>query len=179
MFEGADRAGLFGPDSLVELLDGEVYPLVPINPPHADVTGAVEDLLRAAADLARFTVRSQSPVVLGEVDEPQPDVWLARGPRRPTYQQRHPGPADLLLVVEVGDSSLEDDRRLKVPRYAVAGVPLVWLVDVRHRLVEVRAAPLPGERRYAEVTNVGAGGRLRVAEAEIDLRAEDLFPALA
>lgn len=178
MFEGADRAGLFGPDSLVELLDGEVYPLVPVNPPHADVTGAVEDLLRAAADLARFTVHSQSPVVLGEVDEPQPDVWLASGPSRPTYQQRHPGPADLLLVVEVGDSSLEDDRRLKIPRYAVAGVPLVWLVDVRHRLVEVSAAPLPGERRYTEVTTLRADDRLRVVAADVDVRADDLFPAL-
>lgn len=175
-FEAADEAGLFGYDARVELLDGEVYELVTMNPPHADVQRAVEDLLRASTDPAAFTVGSQSPVILGDRDEPQPDGWVARGPRRPTYSARHPLPPDLLLVVEVSDSTLEDDRRLKVPRYAVAGLPLVWLVDVRGRRVEVLTTPLSQAKRYADTSVREGEDRLVVGEAGVDLRAGDLFP---
>jgi hypothetical protein len=82
----------------------------------------------------------QNPVRIGVHSEPEPDVALVRLRERP-YKEAHPGPEDVYLVVEVADTTLAADRRLKLPLYARAGIPEVWLVDVQHDVVHVHREP--------------------------------------
>jgi Uma2 family endonuclease len=81
-------------------------------------------------------VSVQNPLVLGIYSAPQPDIALLR-PREDFYTTRHPGPDDVLLVIEVADTTLRDDREVKVPLYAAHGIPEVWLVDVEKKEVHV------------------------------------------
>ena len=80
--------------------------------------------------------RTQVPIALGRRDEPEPDVAVAWGVPD-DYDLEHPAPSQIMLLVEVGDSSLLEDRRTKVPRYALAGISEVWLIDVEGRRLEI------------------------------------------
>lgn len=149
-YELAGAAGVFDPDVRVELLEGEVVTVSPMLPGHAN---GVRGLCEAAYDLdrSRWTVGSQLPVQIPPDSEPEPDLWIAIGPRA-TYDGRHPRPSDLVLVVEVSDSSLSIDRNVKVPLYASAGVPEVWLVSLSEATLTVYRQPDPARRRFDDVS---------------------------
>jgi Uma2 family endonuclease len=150
------EVGILGEDDRVELLDGQIVEMTPIGPEHA---GCVDTLLRILSrrvgDAAML--RGQNPVVLGMRWEPQPDVAVLK-PRADEYRTAHPGPGDILLVIEVADSSLESDRDVKLPLYAAAGIPEAWVVDLEHDTIEVHRQPGPG--RYREVRTLGRGDAL-------------------
>ncbi|MCU0836079.1 MAG: Uma2 family endonuclease [Chromatiaceae bacterium] len=107
--------GILAPDARVELIDGEVLEMPPIGPLHASVVTEIQDLLTAAVR-GRAVVRVQNPVHLGPHDEPQPDIALVKPPTA-RYRTRHPEPQDILLLVEVADTSLRVDRDLKLGVY--------------------------------------------------------------
>lgn len=119
--------GILGEDDRVELIDGTICTMTPVGPWHCGVVA----LLIAVLSGGWGVVNAQNPIRLTDHTEPQPDLWLAR-PRRDCYKNSHPQPEDLLLLVEVAESSLEYDRDEKIPRYAQAMIPEVWLVDLRH-----------------------------------------------
>ena len=123
-----------------ELIDGVVVKKLPQDPPHA---GCVRVLNRQLGRLlpAGWTLSVQLPVTLGD-SEPEPDVVLARGEDR-DYFTRHPGPADIVLVVEAADSSRLSDRRYKQQIYARAGLHEYWIVNIPARQVEVYTDPQP------------------------------------
>ena len=137
------EAGIFPPDARVELIAGEIFEMAPIGSDHAGIVSRLVRLFnRACGDLI---VWPQNPVELSEIDEPQPDLALLEA-RADTYRRAHPRPSDTLLVIEVSDSTLAKDRRLKLPRYALSGIPEVWIVDVKgDRILVFRS---PRERRY-------------------------------
>ena len=111
----------------------------------------------------------QNPVRLDQRSEPQPDVTLL-APREDWYAGAHPGPGDALLAVEVADTSAAWDRRRKVPLYARAGVPEVWVVDLAAGAVHTYRRPAGGS--YAEVGRVGPGDHLAPAafpDAAVDV----------
>jgi len=149
-------AGILREDDRVELVDGRVVEMTPIGPRHAGCVKAVADLLRRAlGPMALLGV--QDPIMLEEGSEPQPDVMVLR--RLPEgYRRRHPGPADVLLLIEVSDASLEYDRGTKVPLYARAGIAEVWLVDLDGARIEVYRTP-SGEG-YRDVRGVSRGEML-------------------
>src|SRR5688572_9639529 len=117
-------AGVLRPGDRVELLGGEIVEMTPIGSAHA---GCVNTLTRLLVRLAgdRAVVHVQNPIRLSRFDESQPDVALLR-PRPDLYRSAHPGPADVLLVVEVAEASLGFARDVKAPLYARAGIPEVW-----------------------------------------------------
>jgi Uma2 family endonuclease len=166
-YETAAAAGVFGPEARVELIDGEVYQVAAMLPGHASTVGRISDLLSARIERSRWVVRTQLPVHLYDDSEPEPDVWVARGPAD-RYDHRHPGAADLVLVVEVSDTTLAFDRDVKIPRYARAGVPEAWLVSLPERAVHRYADPLDGAYRSVEILD---HGRLRVAGTEVEVAA--------
>ena len=134
------ETGILGGDDRVELIDGDVIDMAPIGQDHA---GTVDVLTRALVMACgeRAIVRVQNPLRLDRLNEPQPDVAILR-PREDFYRRGDPpGPADVLLVVEVADSSLRYDRRVKLPLYARAGIGEVWIVDLRWRMVDVHRVP--------------------------------------
>ena len=144
------EAGVFHEDDRVELIDGQVVEMTPIGPRHAVCVDRLNGRLsRLVGDSA--IVRVQSPVVLGQRAEPEPDVTLLRPPFE-RYQEVHPGPAEIMLVIEVADTSVEHDRSVKIPLYARACVPEAWLVNLPADRIEVYRNPAGGS--YAEVTTV-------------------------
>jgi Uma2 family endonuclease len=133
-------------DTRVELLDGEVVWMSPINDPHAGCVNRLNRLFsrRYTDDVALVSV--QNPIRIDSYDEPQPDVALLR-PRADDYAAATPTPTDTLLLVEVSDSTLRIDLGRKARIYADAGVAEYWVVDVKNLVVYVHRDPAAG--RYA------------------------------
>ena len=166
------EAGIFNEDDRVELLEGEIVDMAPIGSRHA---ACVKRLNRFFSEKLseQVTVAVQDPIRLGDLSEPQPDVVLVR-PRPDDYAGGHPGPEDVLLLVEVGDTTAAWDRERKLPLYAASGVPEVWLVDLPAGTVEVCRQPDDGA--YEDVRLVGPGERMAPeAFPEASLPAGDLF----
>lgn len=132
------RAGILGEDDPVELLDGWLVVKMIKTPPHSVATELTRDALAGLLPAA-WHVRSQEPITL-ERSEPEPDVSVVRGDRR-DYRERHPGPGDIALVVEVADVSLKRDRTTKKRVYAAAGIAAYWIVNLIDRCVEVYTEP--------------------------------------
>ena len=144
------------PGGRTELIDGVVVDVSPQNPPHAlCVERLTAALYRRLLDQAR--VRVQAPVRLAAHWMPEPDVALVR---LDAPADRHPQPEDLLLVVEVSDTSLAEDRGEKLVQYARSAVPVVWIVDLNGRCVEVHSA-LAGAQ-YGRVRVYRAGEEVGV-----------------
>jgi len=151
--------GILRADDRVELLEGQLIDMLPIGPRHAIVTDNLNELL-VTSSAGRARVRRQDPVVLDDGSEPQPDLVLARRVWA-GYPDAHPGAADILLLVEVADRSLDFDRRVKLGLYARACVPEVWIVDLTADVVWVYRGPTEGE--YGSVVAVAAPEEIAVA----------------
>lgn len=130
--------GILTEDDNLELLDGHLVNKMSRNAPHDGTIQLVEAALVAVLP-AGWRIRIQSAVTL-PASEPEPDVAVARGTVR-TYLTRHPVVADVGLVVEVADSTLDTDRNIKAPLYGHAGVPEYWIVNIPDRRVEVYTQP--------------------------------------
>lgn len=166
------ETGILGPDDRVELLDGEIVEMSPIGPRHAATVSRLQRLFeRLGGD--RTITRVQSPVRLHRYCEPEPDVALVVA-RDDFYGGAHPAPADILLIVEVADTTLAYDRR-KLASYAQASVPEVWLVDLTADRIAVHTGP-HGDT-YADVSLVGPDATLtpRLLPG-IALQARDILP---
>jgi len=138
-YQRMGQVGILSEDDRLELLEGEIVEMAPIGSRHQATVDRLNALFsRGVADAA--AVRVQGPVRLGEDSEPQPDVAILRL-RVDFYASAHPGPADVLLLVEVSDSSTEYDREVKVPLYARFGITEVWLVGLETETVEVYRDP--------------------------------------
>lgn len=147
------RAGILCEDDRVELIEGEVAEMTPIGRRHAACVDRLNRLFsRQVGEHA--IVRVQNPVRLSKYSEPQPDLALLQ-PRPDFYAQAHPEPADVLLVIEVAETSADTDRIVKVPLYARAGVPEVWLVDLAEECIEIYRKPSP--RGYGEILRTWRG----------------------
>ena len=127
------------PDVRVELVGGEIKRMPPIHPPHASIVKRLNSLLVVQMEGAAV-VGVQDPIQLDDFNEPQPDVAVLRF-RDDYYSRRHPTPVDVLLVIEVADSSLSYDRDEKMPLYGRAGIPEAWLVDVQSGTITVFTEP--------------------------------------
>ena len=152
------EAGVLGEDDRVELLEGQLVDMSPIGPLHAFVIDLLTRLLVAAVG-DRGWVRVQNPVVLDNGSEPQPDIVVAR-PAPGGYRDAHPRPDDVLLLIEVADSSLDFDSGAKRDLYARAAIREFWIVDLPANRVLVHRAPAGGA--YASVRPVGLAGTVQV-----------------
>jgi Uma2 family endonuclease len=166
------EVGILDADERVELLRGEVVEMTPIGPPHG---GCVNKLIRLLVESTgqRACVSSQNPFSLDDYSEPQPDLVLAR-PRPDFYSEAHPRPADVLLVIEVADTSLDKDRKVKLPLYAEAGIVEVWIVDVNTNGVEVCREPSGNE--YRDVRRFKPGDAITLfALPEVTVQVSDFL----
>lgn len=137
------EAGILGIDERVELIDGEIITMSPIGPEHgASVDAGTYFLVSLVRN--RAIVRVQGNVRLDGYNEPQPDFALLEW-RDDFYRHQLPDPDDVLLIIEVSDSSLSHDRNVKLPLYARFGIPEVWIANIPVRVVEVYRDPVDGE----------------------------------
>jgi Uma2 family endonuclease len=152
-FERLAEAGILAEDERVELINGEIVQMSPIGRRHAAGVARIGDLF-AERLRRRALVWVQNPVHLGPDQAPQPDVALLRR-RADYYRASAPGPADILLVVEVADTSAEYDREVKLPLYGQAGVAEAWLVDLSADRLLVARQPAPDGYRTVAVLGRG------------------------
>jgi Uma2 family endonuclease len=139
------EAGVLKPDDRVELIEGEIIKMSPIGSPHAACVSRLNDLLQTA-NRSNAIVAIQNPVRLSEFSEPVPDIALLKR-RKDYYAARHPGPADVFLLMEVAQTTVLPDRNIKIPLYARSEVPEVWLVNLPKKLVEVYSREAGGRYR--------------------------------
>ena len=160
--------GVLAPDARVELIEGEIIDMAPIDSEHASVVDQLTHLLvRAAGD--RAIVRVQGSVRLSHITEPEPDVAVLK-PRADYYRHEHPHGDDILLLVEVSDSSLHYDRDVKVPLYARYGVAEVWIVDLQHDCLLTYRDRANGQYRTATSTaHPGLTALTSLPDISIDL----------
>src|SRR3712207_1324173 len=131
------EAGILHEDDRVELIEGEIVEMAAIGTRHfACVNGLTRLLVRGVSDGAIVSV--QNPVRLDERTEPQPDLTVLRVR---DYRESLPGPEDVLLLIEVSDTTLHYDRGVKLPLYARAGIPEVWIVDLAGEVIERHTDP--------------------------------------
>jgi len=132
------QRGIITEDDPVEFLEGLLVAKMTISPAHRRATHRVQTALRSALPRSHY-VGSPSPVTLS-ASEPEPDVVVVRG-TDDDYRDRHPGPADVALVVEVSDSTLRRDRGFKKSIYAKAGIAVYWIVNLIDRRIEIYSEP--------------------------------------
>lgn len=153
-YERMIETGILKEDDQVELLDGEIVEMSPIGPSHSSCVNQLTRLLtRVAPEDMRVAV--QNPIRLVPRSEPQPDLAVLRPG---DYRSRHPGPNDIVLVIEVADTTLAEDRGVKLPLYAKGSVAEAWLIDLNGGAVERHTDPGPAGYRLTQ--RAAAGERL-------------------
>lgn len=141
-YEKMAAAGVLTRDDRVELIDGEILEMAPIGTRHGSVAGRLmKRLILAAGDAA--IVRTVNPVNLEAFSQPQPDLVLLR-PRADDYVDSRPGPRDVLLLIEVSETTLDFDQGRKGSLYAAAGIREYWVIDVNDRRVVAYSDPQSG-----------------------------------
>lgn len=162
----------------VELLEGKIVVLSPQNPQHSFIVDRVERILRPLFEPG-YCVRMQLPIDLGQTTEPEPDVALVAGPPE-LYRSTHP--KTVVLIVEVGESTLSYDRRRKGGLYARAAIADYWIVNLVRRQVEVYRAPVAAARRpygyrYSSRTDLTPSATVSpLALPQVSIAVADLLP---
>ena len=138
-YEAMARAGILDEDDRVELLDGKIIALSPMGGPHIACVNRLTRLL-VSRTTSKMIVSVQNPVYLDQYWAPKPDLALLRPADEP---DQVPTADRVLLLVEVADTTLEKDRAVKIPQYAAAGIPEVWIVALNEGYVEIYHRPMP------------------------------------
>jgi Uma2 family endonuclease len=171
-FHQMGAAGILTEDDRVELIEGELVDMSPIGLSHMACVDHLT-LVLVVGVRQRAIVRVQGTVRLGPASEPQPDLLLLK-PRQDYYRHIAAGPGDVLLLIEVADTSLVYDRTVKLPLYARAGIPEVWLIDLPGEAVQVCRGPTPAG--YSDVQRVPRGGHLSpVAFPDLSIAVDEIL----
>ncbi len=166
------QVGILGEDDRLELLEGEIVEMAPIGSRHQAAVDRLTELFSSSVT-GRALVRVQGPVRLDRVSEPQPDIALLRR-REDFYQSAHPGPGDVLLLVEVSDTYIDYVREVKIPLYARHAIAEVWLVGLEAGVVEVYRNPT--DQGYQDVSESGRGqGLSPVAFPGLEVAVEEIL----
>jgi Uma2 family endonuclease len=149
------EVGILSPGERTELIDGEIIQMPPVGSPHIGAVIALTRLFQASGAV----ISVQNPVRMSDQSEPEPDIALLRDRADGYRSPPPPSAADVLLIVEVADTSLRYDRETKLPLYARHGVPEVWIVDLAAGAVEVHREPK--DEAYTAVTTHSRGEAVR------------------
>lgn len=164
-------AGQLTENDRVELIRGEIVEKMPIGPTHSGCVKWFVNILPGLLGGAA-TMSAQDPVRLDD-SEPEPDISVLR-PRPDGYRSRHPRADDVLLIVEVADSSLEFDRDVKGPLYAENGVREYWIVNLADECIELHRDPQDGV--YRDVRSAGRDETVGIlAFPQVELRVDDIL----
>jgi Uma2 family endonuclease len=136
------ETGILTEDDRVELLDGEIYLMSPIGPVHVALVNKLNRILGQQIG-EQGIISIQNPIRLSALGEPQPDIAIL-APRDDFYTSALPTPDDVLLVIEVADTTLMYDREQKLPRYAQAHISEVWIIDTSAQIIEQYTHPIQG-----------------------------------
>jgi Putative restriction endonuclease len=168
--------GTIGEDDPVELLEGWIVTKMSKNPPHIYSTDESAELIRDILPKGYF-VRRQDPITTTD-SQPEPDIVIVKGSRQ-DFKGRLPTLNEIVLVIEVADSTLRRDRTVKQRIYAAAGIPIYWILNLQDRVLEVYTNPIASEKRYEEKTIYDADNLAPViidGKEVAQLAVKDLLP---
>lgn len=172
------EVGILTEDERIELMDGVILKMNPKRTRHSVVTNLITARFYRLVPEGEALLRGQDPILLTDNTEPEPDVVVVK-PREDAYLSAHPSPSDVLLVIEVSDTTLEYDTEVKLPRYAASGIPEVWIVNLVDNRIEVYLNPftLPdGTGIYRTRTHLGKGETLTPhAFPSLKISVDDVF----
>jgi Uma2 family endonuclease len=170
-FHQMEEAGIFAAEDRVELIKGMLIDMSPVGPSHTSRVKILSKLFfRLLIDQASIGI--QDPVVLDDFSEPIPDISNLKW-RQDEYAKAHPRPEDIILLIEVADSSLAKDRAEKIPMYAESGVSESWLINLPEKRIEVYKQPMDG--KYQQVELIESNGALQIEAFGLVLAAKDLL----
>lgn len=153
-YHAMGKAGIFGHQERVELLKGEIIAMSPAGDRHSACIVRLNRVFAGLNIANRTLVSVQSPVVTSPTSEPEPDFMLLTF-RDDLYDFGKPRPQDVLLLIEVADSSLDYDRNVKLPYYAEVGIPEVWIANLRDDRIESYTDPSPEGYRVSRIYRPG------------------------
>jgi Uma2 family endonuclease len=166
------EAGIFHEDDRIELIEGELIDMAPIGSKHYGIVNRLGELLTITVH-GKATIGIQGPILLDDNSQPQPDLVLLKK-RDDDYLASLPRPADVSLLIEVADTTLDYDRNTKIPLYARAGIPEVWLVNLKDNSIEVYREP--SVAGYKLTIRPAAEDSISPTQfPEFSLKPEDLF----
>ena len=166
------EVGILDPDDRVELIEGEIIQMSPIGDRHAGCVNRANDLFHRLFS-SKAVVTVQNPVRLNKYNEPQPDLTLCKW-RADFYSSHHPRPDDILLAVEVADTTLKKDLKLKLPIYARLGIVEVWVEDLKHDQILVFRDP-QGDEYNTQLTFSSGESLFVLAFRNIVIQLEQLL----
>lgn len=166
------ETGMFKPTERIELIEGEIYDMSPIGRLHARCVDLLNYFL-SQFFVGKAIVRVQSPIILDDLSEPQPDISILRF-QADFYKQSHPKAKDVLLIIEVADTTVDFDRTIKFPKYANADIPEAWLINLEADRIEVHSNPK--ENTYGMVKFYQRGEEISSETMpELKLKADDIL----
>jgi len=154
--------GILSEDEHVELIDGVIIQMSPKGSRHSAVLRQLAFQFYQLVIERKALLSVQDPVVLDDETEPEPDLALVKI-REDAYSEAHPHPDDVLLLIEVSDTTLDYDKEVKLPRYASSRIPEIWIVNLVNNIIEVYREPLviaDGTAGYRTRTNFVKGDML-------------------
>ena len=166
------KTGILNDDDRVELLNGKIIEMSPIGSLHAACVNRINALFSKALG-SKVIVSLQNPLVIPPYSMPEPDVVLLK-PREDYYARRHPRPKDVLLVLEVADSTLQKDKTIKKLIYAQAGIQEYWIVDIPNKKVQVFRSP--AEKEFQMVESFSPNDRLKLSGLDFSFLVREILP---
>ncbi|MGB3780996.1 MAG: Uma2 family endonuclease [Tunicatimonas sp.] len=142
--------GILPPDQRIELINGEIIDMSPINPPHASSVTKLDRFFSRQLLQDEYIVRVQNPVLLSDHSLPEADLAIAHY-REALLEDEHPQASDIAILIEVADTTYRSDRNTKAPLYAAEGVPVYWIVNLNKQQVEVYTHPKEGEYTQVQI----------------------------
>jgi Uma2 family endonuclease len=166
------EAGIFNEDDRVELIHGEILHMSPIGSPHMACVNRLTRIVSAQLE-AKGILSIQNPIGIDDYSEPEPDVAILKY-RSDHYEEKIPIPSDVLLVIEVADTSIKYDRNVKIPLYAEAGISEAWLVNLSKKEVTVFTEPMSDG--YVQSRRYRLGNAISCKQVkELEIKVNDLF----
>lgn len=176
-YHAMGKAGIFRHQERVELLEGEIIVMSPIGDRHSlCVLWLTEAFYESGRLAGRAHIQTQNPVTVSEISEPQPDLILIAYREDRYASIGHPRPRDVLLLIEVSDSSLDYDRNTKLPYYASLAIPETWIANLRDDRIEAHAEPTPQGYRSTRIYQPG-DTISPTAFPDIQINVSDIIPA--
>lgn len=171
--EDYHRMGEVGilPEKGLELIQGEIIEKNLIGSKHASIVEKVNDLLRKALD-GRAMLRVQNPIIIEPYSEPEPDLAVVKY-RSDYYINKHPEPEDVFLLIEVADSSIDFDRKIKSSLYAEASIPAYWIIDLENKQIETFS--LPEGDVYSQTNILKKGDQIELVSFKKSIKVEDIL----
>jgi Uma2 family endonuclease len=166
------EVGLFNENTPVELIEGDIIEMAPIGSSHSGTVNYINRCFSLLLLQGKAIVALQNPIRLSANSEPQPDIVLLRW-RDDFYRKTHPLPEEVLLAIEVADSTVRYDREVKIPLYARSSIPEVWLVNLLEHCVEVYLTPQ--EDRYQTLKLQRKGDISPAAFPDVSIKLAELF----